>query len=115
MTHESFAPSQDAESREAALIQWLRSEARVAGGFSGGVDSAYLACMAVDALGRDAMLAIIGRSDSYSAVQRAAARRVANDFGVPVLELDTDEIHDPRYAANPVNRCYFCKTELWTK
>ena len=32
-----------------------------------------------------------------------------------VLELDTDELHDPRYAANPANRCYFCKTELWRR
>ena len=34
---------------------------------------------------------------------------------MPVLEIDTDELHDPRYAANPSNRCYFCKTELWTR
>jgi uncharacterized protein len=43
------------------------------------------------------------------------AREVAGRFGVPVLELDTDELNDPRYAANPVNRCYFCKTELWSR
>lgn len=115
MPHESFATNRDAEAKEAALTQWLRAAARVAVGFSGGVDSAYLACTAVDALGRDAVLAIIGRSASYPAVQWATARRVADDFGVPVLEVDTDEMEDPRYAANPVNRCYFCKTELWTK
>jgi uncharacterized protein len=40
---------------------------------------------------------------------------VADDFAVPVLELDTEELADPRYAANPANRCYFCKTELWGK
>ena len=41
------------------------------------------------------------------------ARSVAHQFGVPVLEVSTDEVSDPRYAANPSNRCYFCKTELW--
>ncbi len=101
--------------REQALVGWLREQGRVAIGFSGGVDSAYLACAAVDALGPDGVLAMIGRSASYPAEQWAAARRVADDFRVPVLEIDTDEIHDPRYAANPVNRCYFCKTELWAR
>jgi uncharacterized protein len=39
---------------------------------------------------------------------------VAAAFGVPVLEIDTDELSDPRYAANPTDRCYFCKRELWS-
>jgi uncharacterized protein len=61
------------------------------------------------------VLAIIGRSASYPAAQWAAARDVARSFDVGVLELDTEELDDPRYAANPSNRCYFCKTELWSK
>jgi uncharacterized protein len=40
---------------------------------------------------------------------------VAARFGVPVLEIETDELRDPRYAENPTNRCYFCKTELWSR
>ena len=84
-------------------------------GFSGGVDSAYLACVALDALGAENVLAVIGRSASYPLEQWARAREVADRFGVPVLELDTDELSDPRYAANPTNRCYFCKTELWSR
>jgi pyridinium-3,5-biscarboxylic acid mononucleotide sulfurtransferase len=101
--------------REGALQAWIRARERLAIGFSGGVDSAYLACVAVDTLGAGAVLAVIGRSASYPAAQWAAARRVAADFGVPVLEIDTDELHDPRYAANPVDRCYFCKVELWSR
>ncbi len=104
-----------AENRESVLIAWLRSRNRVAIGFSGGVDSAYLAVVARRALGADNTLAIIGRSASYPAEQWAAARNVAHAFDVEVLELDTDELNDPRYAANPSNRCYFCKTELWSK
>ncbi len=97
------------------LAAWLRARGRVAIGFSGGVDSAYLAVAACRALGAENVLAIIGRSASYPAEQWATARRVAESFQVPVLELDTDEMNDPRYAANPANRCYFCKTELWGK
>jgi len=67
------------------------------------------------ALGPDRVLAITGRSPSYPEVQWATARAVAQSFDVPVLELDTAELEDPRYAANPSNRCYFCKSELWTR
>ena len=101
--------------REETLVAWLRAAGRVAIGFSGGVDSAYLAVVARRTLGADNVLAIIGRSASYPAEQWATARGVAQSFGIEVLELDTDELNDPRYAANPSNRCYFCKTELWSK
>jgi uncharacterized protein len=101
--------------KEAALAAWLSRHGRVAIGYSGGVDSAYLAVVARRTLGVGSVLAIIGRSASYPAEQWATARRVADDFDVPVLELDTQELEDPRYAANPSNRCYFCKTELWSK
>jgi pyridinium-3,5-biscarboxylic acid mononucleotide sulfurtransferase len=101
--------------KESALIEWLRRRGSVLVGFSGGVDSAYLACVALEALGRERVLAVIGRSASYPLEQWSMARDVAGRFGVPVLEIDTDEIHDPRYASNPSNRCYFCKTELWTR
>ncbi len=101
--------------REHALLAWCRAQGSILVGFSGGVDSAYLACVVREALGADRTLAVIGRSASYPAVQWATARRVADDFGIPVLEVDTDELADPRYAANPTNRCYFCKTELWSR
>ena len=104
-----------AAEKERALADWLRARRRVAIGFSGGVDSAYLAVAARRTLGAANVLAIIGRSASYPAEQWATARRVADSFEVTVLELDTDEMNDPRYAANPANRCYFCKTELWGK
>src|SRR6478672_5674528 len=101
--------------KEQALISWLRDRRRLAIGYSGGVDSAYLATVAVAALGADNVLAVIGRSPSYPESQWRAARDVAEQIGLPVLEIDTDELNDPRYAANPTNRCYFCKTELWSR
>ena len=100
---------------ELALATWLRAHAPVAVGYSGGVDSAYLAVVARRTLGASGVLAIIGRSPSYPESQWETARTVARDFDVPVLELDTAELEDPRYAANPSNRCYFCKSELWGK
>lgn len=108
------APTAEQRAKEAALLAWFRAQGSALVGFSGGVDSAYLAIVAQDALG-DRALAVIGRSASYPAAQWETARRVAARFGVAVLEVDTDEMNDPRYAANPVNRCYFCKSELWSR
>ena len=97
------------------LSAWLRARGPVAVGYSGGVDSAFLAVAARTTLGPAGVLAIIGRSPSYPVSQWETAREVAHRFDVQVLELDTEELDDPRYAANPSNRCYYCKAELWSK
>jgi uncharacterized protein len=104
-----------AREKEAQLVRWLAACPAVLLGFSGGVDSAYLGCVAVEALGPERVLAVIGRSPSYPAEQWATARGVAERFGLPVLEVDTMEMNDPNYLANPTNRCFFCKGELWTR
>lgn len=99
--------------KEEALCGWLRARQSVLVGYSGGVDSTYLAVVAREVLGRANMLAVLGRSASVPAEQSAAARSVAAERDVPLLVVATGEVEDPRYAANPVNRCYFCKRVLW--
>lgn len=84
-------------------------------GYSGGVDSALLAVVLRQELGKDRMLAAIGRSDSYPEAQWRTAIEVATRFDVPLLEIHTHELDDPNYLANPTNRCFYCKTELWNR
>jgi uncharacterized protein len=82
--------------------------------FSGGVDSAFLAWAATEALGRDRTLCITADSPSYPDRHRQLALSVARDFGLRHEMIQTSELERPDYRANPVNRCYFCKHELYT-
>ncbi len=102
------------KSKEQALYRLLRDFPSLCVAYSGGVDSAYLAYSAHKVLG-ERMIAVLGVSASLSAVQREQALKCARDFGIPLVELPTGEMDDPNYTSNPVNRCYFCKSELWTR
>jgi uncharacterized protein len=82
--------------------------------FSGGVDSSYLLAEAVKVLG-DRAIALTAVSPSLAQEEGAAARSLAEHLGARHVLVDTFELDDPRYAANPVNRCYFCKTEVYGK
>ncbi len=84
-------------------------------GYSGGVDSSLLAVVLRQELGPERMVAAIGRSASYPAVQWEAARSLTARFDVPLIEVETHELDDPHYLANPTNRCFFCKSELWLR
>jgi uncharacterized protein len=97
------------------LYAHLATLGRVVLGYSGGVDSGLLAVAGRRALGRERFLAVIGRSASYPEVQAHGAIELARAFDVPLLEIQTHELEDPRYLSNAPNRCYFCKSELWRR
>lgn len=99
----------------AALAELLKGFGSVCIGYSGGVDSVFLSKVALDVLGPERVLAVTGLSDSYPGVQHDIALDCARRFGIPHLEIRTYELADPNYAANSSSRCYFCKSELWTR
>ncbi|MEP7342807.1 MAG: ATP-dependent sacrificial sulfur transferase LarE [Acidobacteriota bacterium] len=107
-------PDRETLSKERELRRLLRDMESVIIAYSGGVDSAYLAYLAAIELGARA-LAVTGESPSYPDFQRQDALAVVKQFGIPHEFIFTEEIHDPNYQANPANRCYFCKHELFTK
>ncbi len=105
---------QDLERDYRQLYALLADMESVIVAMSGGVDSVLLARVAQDALDARA-LAVTADSPSLPRRELRAAEELARLAGIRHLVLPTAEVSDPRYAANPDNRCYFCKTELFSR
>lgn len=96
------------------LESLIRSYGSCLVAYSGGVDSVFLAYMAHKVLGSKA-LAVIADSASLPRREFAEAKEIAEKFGIPLRIIHTLEFDNPAYLANPNNRCYFCKHELFAQ
>ena len=104
----------DVAARQAALLERLHSLGRTLVAYSGGVDSAYLAWAAHQALGAD-MQAVIADSPSLARTHLADALAFAKEQNIPLEVIPTGELDRPEYARNDARRCFHCKDELFTR
>lgn len=98
----------------AKLQELLRARAPLLIAYSGGVDSAFLLSAGVKTLGSDCT-GVIADSPSLPRESLHNALTLAAQIGATVETITTGELEDPNYASNPINRCYFCKAELFSK
>jgi uncharacterized protein len=100
--------------KEQNLRRKMREMKSVLVAYSGGVDSSYVALLATQELGQKAVC-VMGISPSVAQNQKDEAEQIASDFNFNYFSITTEELANPNYQANPTNRCYFCKSELYGK
>ncbi len=88
---------------------------RVVIAYSGGLDSTFLLKTAIDTLGRNNILAVTARSETYPNCEYKESRNIARSLGARHLTIRTSELSKKNFRSNPVNRCYYCKKELFSR
>jgi uncharacterized protein len=96
------------------VMRMFRGFGRVIIAFSGGIDSTLVAYLGKLAVGDNA-IGVTADSPSLSSAELEHAKSLAKQIGINHVIIKTEELDDPRYSSNPVNRCYFCKKELSVK
>jgi pyridinium-3,5-biscarboxylic acid mononucleotide sulfurtransferase len=97
------------------LEEWFTKISRAVIALSGGIDSSLVAFTARKQLGKENVIAVISASASVKQKELTDARNFCRQFDINLLEVDAREMDDRNYQDNPVNRCYFCKSALYTK
>jgi len=105
----------ESDSKRQRLFDLIRQMRRVMVAFSAGVDSTVLLKASLEVLGRENVLAVTGVSPSLASRELESVRQLAAALDAPLELLPTAEMSNPNYAANPAERCYYCKNELFTK
>lgn len=98
-----------------ALKKILKELNSVVVAYSGGKDSAFLLKIAVDTLGADHVIAVTARSETYPQSEYREAVKLAKSIGMRHLTICTNELNSAEFISNPVNRCYYCKKELFSR
>lgn len=97
------------------LKKILKDLKRVVVAYSGGLDSTFLLKVSIDTLGEDSVLAVTARSETYPLSEYREARAIAKRFGTKHITINTRELEIKNFKSNPVNRCYYCKRELFKR
>ena len=97
------------------LEDWFKQRGKVIVAFSGGVDSCLVIFLARKFLGKDNAIAVISKSASLKTRDLEIARKFCDMYDIQLKEIKTREMEDPEYLRNPINRCYFCKTNLYSE
>ena len=97
------------------LKEWFSRRSKVIVALSGGVDSCLVAFLSRRFLGKEGVIAVISHSASLKLRDLSDARKFCEHYDIALEIIDAREIEDENYASNPINRCYFCKTALYSE